>query len=47
MTLEAICYGDKEFVKNYLDAPIIVHFLARQARFNTVQNWGIIKDFII
>jgi hypothetical protein len=47
MTLEAICYGDKVFAKNHPDAPIIVHFLARQARFNAVQNWGIIKDSII
>jgi len=50
MALEVICFGDSTFLKsngNLLDAPLIVHFHARQERLNTVEEWGKVQDYLL
>lgn len=47
MTLQAICYGDSAFTKQHLKAPIVIHFHAKQERFNNIENYGLIEEFII
>lgn len=49
MVLKAICYGDKSFLiknNNLLNAPIYVHFHAKQKILDRVEKWGIILDFM-
>ena len=48
LVLEALRYGDRALFKSRpeLDqAPIQVHFHARQARHNRVESWGIPADY--
>jgi hypothetical protein len=49
MVIQAMCYGDGAFLKknrDFLHAPIYVHFLARQKKLESVEKWGIINDYI-
>jgi magnesium dechelatase len=49
MAIEAICYGDRDFLENsekLLDAPLIVHFHAKQTELDTIEPWGSIHDFL-
>jgi len=49
MALEAIIYGDMEFMKfnNLLNAPVIVHFHARQKKCDMVEEWGKVRDYLL
>jgi hypothetical protein len=50
LVLEAFRYGDRELfgVLPHLDAaPVLVHFRARQKRYNRVEGWGTVGDFDI
>ncbi|MDH4207475.1 MAG: staygreen family protein [Anaerolineae bacterium] len=50
LVLEAIRHGDKVLFESipHLDgAPILVHFRAREKRYNRVENWGKVADFAI
>lgn len=49
MVLEAICYGDRSFLREnqeFLSALIYVHFLTRNKKTNSVEEWGIVTDFM-
>lgn len=49
LVLEAICYGDRAFLKgreNCLRAPILVHFHAKQADLDHVTHWGSVMDYL-
>jgi hypothetical protein len=49
MVLEALCYGDILFlIKNqdFQKAPIYIHFHARKKTLDSIEQWGIIKDFM-
>ena len=49
MVLEAICYGDKDFIQEHpalQEAPVIVHFHAKQERLNKIEQWGEIKEYM-
>jgi hypothetical protein len=48
LVLEAFRFGDRGLFEAYpeLDhAPILVHFHARQPRFDHVENWGTLSEF--
>ena len=50
LVLEALRYGDRELfgALPHLDAaPVLIHFQARQKRYNRVQRWGTVGDFDI
>lgn len=47
LVLQAICFGDSAFINRSeacLNAPILVHFHASRAKFDKIENWGIVKD---
>lgn len=49
MVLQAICYGDRSFIKenrDFLNAPVYVHFLARKKKLTDIVKWGTIRDFM-
>ncbi len=49
LAIESIVYGDKIFFykHNILDeSPIIVYFNSREEKFNKIECWGIIKDYM-
>ena len=46
--LEAFCEGDKALVAaqpELADAKIVVHFKARENRYNKSENWGVFGDY--
>lgn len=48
MVLEAFWYGDKKLVENFpqiAKADIIVHFVAREKKFNKSENWGVFSNY--
>ena len=48
MVLEAMCYGDREFLlenQDLLDADITVHFHARQDALDGEESWGKVRDY--
>ncbi|HEM62379.1 MAG TPA: hypothetical protein ENO24_08820 [Chloroflexi bacterium] len=48
LVLEAFRYGDRELFETmpHLDAaPVLIHFQARQERYNRVERWGTVGDF--
>lgn len=50
LALEAIRYGDRELFESasHLDgAPVLIHFQAREKRYNLVERWGMVADFDI
>ena len=49
MVLQAICYGDKTFLlenQHIQEAPIYIHFHAKQKRLNKVEQWGNVKAYL-
>lgn len=49
LVLEALCYGDREFIHAHPSlhqAPILVHFHAQQKALNIVEDWGHVGDWI-
>lgn len=49
MVLDAICYGDRVFLRanpNLLSAAIFIHFHARQAALDRVEEWGIVAEHL-
>jgi magnesium dechelatase len=49
MVLHALCFGDIDFIKKnepFSQAPILVHFHAKQAELDTIEPWGSIHDFL-
>ena len=50
MVLEAICYGDRIIIKENPDlakSKVVVHFIARQKRYNQDEMWGLLEDYLI
>ncbi len=50
LVLEALRFGDQRLYESnpHLDeAPILIHFHARQARYNHVETWGKPRDYCI
>ena len=48
LVLEALRVGDRRFFDAHpsLDqAPVLVHFHARQRRYSTVERWGVLADY--
>jgi hypothetical protein len=49
MVLEAICYGDRQFLienPECLLSPILVHFHAKQNSLDRTEKWGIVQDYL-
>ncbi len=49
MVLEAICFGDRQFLDEnpeYLLSLILVHFHAKQNSLDRTEKWGIVQDFL-
>ena len=49
LVLEAICYGERALFTNQpplKSAPILVHFHAKQKRYNHVESWGKPEDYL-
>lgn len=47
--LKSICQGDKEFLKNYPkleNGSIFIHFQSSNKKYNKIEKWGVIKDFM-
>ena len=48
MVLEAFCYGDRILLKEYPELAkgrVVVHFIARQKRYDQDQVWGVLEDY--
>jgi hypothetical protein len=48
MVLEAFCYGDRALLQEHPEmarARIVVHFMARQKRYNKDEMWGMLDDY--
>jgi hypothetical protein len=48
MVLEALCYGDRELLEEYPEmakGKVVVHFIARQKRYNRDEVWGVLEDY--
>jgi hypothetical protein len=48
MVLEAFCYGDRILLKEYPELAkgrVVVHFIARQKRYNQDEVWGSLEDY--
>jgi hypothetical protein len=48
LVLEALRFGDRQFFEAHPDldrAPVLVHFHARQRRYDTVERWGVPADY--
>lgn len=49
LVLEAVVYGDRQFLQAHLpfvQAPINVHFHAKQADLDHAEEWGIVNDYL-
>lgn len=49
LVLEAICYGERALFAaqpSLKSAPILVHFQAKQKRYNQVESWGKPEDYL-
>jgi hypothetical protein len=49
MTIEAIIYGDNDFIKKhkaFSKAPILIHFHAKQDTLDTAAPWGKVQDYM-
>ncbi|MFW5713090.1 MAG: staygreen family protein [Brevefilum sp.] len=49
LVLEAICFGDRAFLidcQACLEAPILVHFHAKQTDLDHYEKWGNVKDYV-
>ncbi len=49
MVLEAICYGDRNWIlhtASLQDAPILIHFHAKQALLDVTENHGTIQSYL-
>lgn len=50
LVLQTIIYGDQTLFKNFpflSDSSIIVHFNSKNKKYNTIENWGKIKEIQI
>jgi len=50
MVLEAICNGDADFFAQHMqfqEAPVRVHFHAKQSSLDRVEGWGCVQDYLI
>ena len=48
MVLEAFCYGDRILLIKYSElakGKVVVHFIARQKRYNHDEIWGVLDDY--
>ena len=49
LALEALCYGDRELMcssRQLKQAPVWVHFHARQAKLDATEEWGTVSDYL-
>jgi len=49
LALEAICCGDRELLEGQdqlTQSPIWVHFHASQPRYNRVERWGTVREYL-
>jgi hypothetical protein len=50
MVLQAFYYGDRRFLENHLEmsnGQVVVHFIARQNKYNRDEIWGALNDYAI
>jgi hypothetical protein len=50
LVLEAICYGDRALISKNTrleSVPILIHFHAKQDRYNQVESWGTPRDYFL
>jgi Staygreen protein len=50
MVLEAFCYGDRGLLKEHPELAqgrVVVHFVARQKRYDQDEDWGVLEDYQI
>jgi hypothetical protein len=48
MVIEAFCYGDRNIVKKNPELAkgrVVVHFIARQKKYNLDEFWGTLEDY--
>jgi len=48
LVLEAIRYGDKEFITEHPDldnSPVIVYFKSSKDKYNRIEEWGALRDY--
>lgn len=49
LALKAIAYGDRKILmenEELLNSPIEVHFNSKYSKFNTVEYWGYVRDYL-
>jgi len=49
VALEALCHGDLELLCHYeqlKERPVLVHFHARQAKYDVSEHWGTVADYL-
>ena len=49
LVLKALCYGDRAFLAinpPFQNAPILVHFHAKQKALDTVEDWGKVQEVL-
>lgn len=49
MALNALCFGDIGYLSSQpelINAPVFVHFHAKQAKYNRIEQWGVISDYL-
>ena len=45
----ALCYGDRELMQRWPElkqAPVWIHFHARQAKYDVTEQWGTVADYL-
>ena len=49
LALMALCYGDRELMQRWPElkqAPVRIHFHARQAKYDVTEQWGTVADYL-
>jgi hypothetical protein len=49
LVLEALCYGDRRLLDSRTQlkhAPVWVHFHASQERYDVMEQWGTVADYL-
>jgi len=50
LALAALCYGDRALIDRHIrlqEAPVWVHFHARQAEYDVTEQWGLCGDYLL
>ena len=49
LVIEALCYGDRELLSarpEMHEAPVKVHFMSNRAKYNGIEDWGLVQAYI-